>query len=59
MGPKARAYASCSAQLNGEMFVFGGHMDRLNSEIRNRHNFLTKFNELRNPKNPGIPLNYI
>ena len=37
MGPKTKAHASCSAQMNGQMFVFGGYNDRLNFGIQNRH----------------------
>ena len=33
MGPNTSAYISCSAKLNGEMFVFGGRGSSYNKQV--------------------------
>ena len=35
MGPNTSAYYSCSAKLNGEMFVFGGY--GANTQVKRIH----------------------
>ena len=33
MGPNTDAYCSCSAKINGEMFVFGGYDSNYNKQV--------------------------
>ena len=33
MGPDTSAYKSCSAKLNGELFVFGGEGSSKNKQV--------------------------
>ena len=37
MGPNTSAYMSCSAKLNGEMFVFGGSGSSQNTQVESIH----------------------
>ena len=37
MGPNTSAYLSCSAKLNGEMFVFGGSGSSRNTQVKSFH----------------------
>ena len=37
MGPNTSAYYSCSAKLNGAMFVFGGSGSSQNTQVKSIH----------------------
>ena len=52
MGPNTSAYGSCSAQLNGEMFIFGGSdydgndwTADYDKQVKNRYKNFVKFNQ--------------
>ena len=46
MGPDTSAYQSCSAKLNGELFVFGGNGSSQNKQVifHDPENIVKQFN---------------